>query len=338
MTDRRLSDAVQTGRENNLDALRLGAAVCVVVSHAWPLSLGAHTLQPLEAATGWTLGKWAVLVFFVLSGFLIARSAELRRQKPLAFWAARANRLLPALLVALPVTVILALLSGADPDALALLVYYVRGATLVSLEHQIAGAFAGNPLPFVVNGPLYTLFYEVLCYGFAFALVVLVKAQWRVPALLGAMMAVGCANATLDHLRLTVGTPFFLAFAWGALAYVLRDKIAVGPKHTMLAAGALVLFLWVGAPKEIVLPVLCYLALSVGYGLPALRLSGDLSYGTYLYGWPITQFLVHTFGPMTPASLAMAGIFATLPFAAFSWTLIENRRYFAPALTAKQGA
>ncbi len=72
------------GRDNNLNLIRMIAAVGVLVSHAWPLSLGPGTPEPLSAAVGQSLGSLSVLVFFVISGFLIPRSFE--RQPTLANW------------------------------------------------------------------------------------------------------------------------------------------------------------------------------------------------------------------------------------------------------------
>ena len=66
-----------------------------MVSHAWPLAYGAGTPEPLQALSGHSLGGWAVAVFFILSGLLIAQSAA--RRDIAAFWAARTKRILPGL-------------------------------------------------------------------------------------------------------------------------------------------------------------------------------------------------------------------------------------------------
>jgi peptidoglycan/LPS O-acetylase OafA/YrhL len=61
--------SVAGGRDNNLNLIRMTAAVLVLVSHAWPLSLGLGTAEPLQAATGFSLGSLMVFVFFSVSGF-----------------------------------------------------------------------------------------------------------------------------------------------------------------------------------------------------------------------------------------------------------------------------
>ena len=84
-----------TSRLNNLNLLRLIAAFAVMVSHAWPIVHGPGTPEPLQA-TGYTLGTIAVMVFFGLSGFLIAAS-WLRDPSPGRFVRRRARRILPGL-------------------------------------------------------------------------------------------------------------------------------------------------------------------------------------------------------------------------------------------------
>ncbi len=51
-----------------LDLVRFGAAVVVVLSHTWPVLFPAHPLP-------WP-GHQAVVVFFVLSGFVICHAAR----------------------------------------------------------------------------------------------------------------------------------------------------------------------------------------------------------------------------------------------------------------------
>lgn len=311
-----LGEAMGSGRGNNLHALRLALAAAVVISHAWPLALGAGTPEPLEALTGHSLGGWAVGLFFFLSGLLISGSAA--RQPAGAFWAARARRLLPGLAVALVVTLVLAIATGGRPAPAEAAAYLLRGITLVSLEHQIPGAFARSPMPGVVNGPLWSLSHEVAAYALCWAAVRLglmrhgagiatlglaALALWLMPGLVG---------------RAAVFAPLFLAFALGMAAQALRDRL---PLSWSLAAGLAVLAP-LGWPFSIA--ALGYLALLLAFRLPARPLSRDMSYGVYIYGWPVAQTLVHLMPGLSPVALALATLIGVLPFAWASWTLIES--------------
>lgn len=91
------------GRDNNLNLIRIVAASAVLVSHAYALTSGQEMSEPFRAATGLSLGQFAVAIFFGMSGLLIARSFD-RRQSLAHFVSARFLRLWPALAVVLTLT------------------------------------------------------------------------------------------------------------------------------------------------------------------------------------------------------------------------------------------
>jgi len=310
-----LDSAMAPGRGNNLNAVRLLLAMAVVVSHAWPLAYGERTPEPLEALTGHSLGGWAVGMFFFLSGLLIAGSAG--RSTAARFWSARARRILPGLAVALLVTLLLAALSGAALTPGSAATYFLRGITLISLEHHLPGAFADAPLAGVVNGPLWSLAHEVAAYAVCFAavrlgllrhhlgLVVLILAAlalWAVPGL---------------PARAATFAPLFLAFALGMLAHAQSARLPLSPWLTL----ALLMLAPLGWPFAIA--ALGHGALLLAFRLPALPLADDLSFGVYIYGWPVAQWLIHQLPGLSAPQLAVLSLLAALPFAALSWRLVE---------------
>lgn len=323
-----LSQALASPRGSNLDHLRLVAAAAVIVSHAWPLALGAGAVEPLQVLTGHSLGGWAVALFFFLSGLLIAPSAA--RHSPLAFWAARVRRILPGLALALLVTVTLAKLSGSPALPSESLRYLLRGVTLFSLEHQLSNAFAANPYPLAVNGPLWSLSHEVLAY--VLCQMVVLSGLLRKPSgwmvFLGASLALWLAEPLLPG-RLATFAPLWLAFALGMAAAGFAPRLRLSP---VLALG-LVLIAPLGWPFAVA--ALGYAALVVTFALPRLPRWGDLSFGLYIYGWPVAQSVVHLWPGLAPSSLALVSLAATVPFAALSWWLIEEpalaRRHLAKA-------
>jgi peptidoglycan/LPS O-acetylase OafA/YrhL len=312
-----LAAALSGPRAANLDALRLLLAAAVIVSHAWPLALGPGAAEPL-AATGHSLGGWAVLFFFFLSGLLVSGSAERRSAR--AFWTARARRLLPGLGAALLVTLALALASGATATAQEAALWFARAFTLVSIEHRIPGAFAGNPYPEVVNGPLWSLFHEVAAY--ALCLLIVLAGALKRPAALAALLTTATAFALAhDHLpgRLATFAPLFAAFAAGMATHALRDRLRLNhPAAVFCLAAALAL------PTPLAVAALGYAALTLTLRAPALPLGADLSYGLYIYGWPVAQTLVHLHPGLAPVELAALSLACTLPLAAASWHLVER--------------
>lgn len=341
----RLAD-VCGGRDNNLNLIRMVAASAVLVSHAFPIAFGPGTAEPLEAILDRTLGSVAVFIFFAISGFLIARSFD--RKARMADWiSARIMRLFPGLVVVLaltvlvlgPLTTTLPLAEYAtDPG---LLTYLLRNVTLVSLQYNLPGVFEDLVYPGVINGSLWTLFHEVMCYGgvlLAGLLGLLSRPKLAAPVLLAYfalyLVAMSPAMKPLVHPKLLALCKLSLPFALGTTFYIWRDRIRLS-------------WLWLAG-----LTVLCGAAsftpffaevftLTLSYGVFVLaylpggmirryNMLGDYSYGMYIYAFPMQQICMHVAGPMTPwQNMAMA-LPLTLICAILSWQLVEK-----PGLAAR---
>lgn len=332
-----LQAVMQLGRQNNFDLLRLIAAMSVVVSHAFPLALGPGAIEPLESIFGLSLGGTSVLCFFFISGLLVTHSAHRNLDHPMRFVLARTGRIFPGLLVALIVTALIAIACGGSFTIGAAVTYVLRGITLVSLQHELTGAFANNPYPLAVNGPLWTLFYEVACYAILagavwlgllrhwfgwLAATILVLANWAVFEIFEP------SGGALSY-RLSVLAPLALAFLGGAVAWRFRAHLLLVWPLGMLAL--LVTFFardWL-LFTPFFIATLGYLILLVAYRLPHVDLGNDISYGIYIYGWPVAQAVLALNGSMSPIELTVLSGIAVLPVAAASWFLVEK-----PALAA----
>lgn len=313
-----LGEAMREGWTANLDALRLALAACVIVSHAWPIALGPGTAEPLERISGHSLGGWAVALFFFLSGLLVTASAE--RRAASTFWAARARRIFPGLGVALFVTLALAIAGGATAGPVETAAWFLRALTLASIEHRLSGAFAANPVPEVVNGPLWSLFHEVAAYALCWSFVACGGTRRRSAVLLlVATSAVAALAAPALPGRAATFVPLFAAFALGMGAHVFREGL---PLHPLAALFALPLAVFV--PWPVAVALVAYTSLAVALRSPALWLGGDYSFGLYIYGWPVAQTLVHTFPGIDPMILAGLSLAAAAPFAVASWYLVES--------------
>jgi len=254
------------------------------------------------------------VVFFFLSGLLIAQSAARRGAQ--AFWAARARRILPGLAGALIVTLILAALSGGLVTPPVAAEYLLRGLTLVSLEHAIPGAFAANPMPGLVNGPLWSLFHEVAAYAVCFAAVrsgLMARAPLVLPALAIALWAMPGLPA-----RIETFAPLFVAFAAGMTVWRYR---AVWPV-TLPVLGPLAILAPLGWPFAVL--AVGQATLLLGFRAPPIRLRHDLSFGVYVFGWPVAQYILHLMPGLTAPQLAVLSLAATLPVAFLSWRMIEQ--------------
>ena len=219
--------------------------------------------------------------------------------------------------MALLVTLALAAASGASLTPGIAATYLLRGMTLISLEHHLLGAFANAPMPGVVNGPLWSLAHEVAAYALCWgaARLGLLRNAWGLAAILTAALILW-AMPSLPA-RAETFVPLFLAFALGMLAHALRAHLPLSPLLTL----ALLALAPLGWPFAIA--ALGHGALMLAFRLPARPLAHDLSFGLYIYGWPVAQGLMHQMPELTAPRLAVLSLLATLPFAALSWHLVE---------------
>ncbi|MBP6749453.1 MAG: acyltransferase, partial [Xanthomonadaceae bacterium] len=152
-----IGDAWRGGR-NNFNLIRLFAAWLVIYSHAWAITgIDGSDLVGRMTITK-SAGAFAVDVFFVISGFLVAASLERRTWR--AFLVARALRIYPALVVCVLATVFVlgpVMTTAADywRDATTWR-YLWANATLWRAEFWLPGVFETLPRT-AVNGSLWTL-------------------------------------------------------------------------------------------------------------------------------------------------------------------------------------
>jgi peptidoglycan/LPS O-acetylase OafA/YrhL len=331
-----------SGRDNNFNLIRMLAAFGVLVSHAYPISLGPGAPEPLQAALGGrSLGGISVAAFFVISGYFITQSFERSRGRA-AFLAARALRLYPALAVVLVLTVVIGWLAFSDAPAEeyapAAARYVARNLGLLFPVYELPGVFEANPYGPAINGSLWTLGFEALCYaGVFFAGVLGLLRRWLVLAALPLVLsayAVAPQIAPPYHVAklIELGAPF----AVGAALYLSRDRVPVDGRIALALAAAAWALADTAAFGPAFLLALCYGVFWAGClrsrVLGTYNRLGDYSYGAYIYAFPIQQIMAAQ-GVVSPlANIALATP-ALLSCAALSWVFVER-----PALTLKDAA
>ena len=339
-------------RHGNFDALRLAAAISVIFSHAFLLSEGTEAHEPLRYLTGQAiLGLVGVFLFFVISGYLVTESFQ-RTASPLRFAAKRALRIYPGYAVCI---LLCALVLGPLVTSLPLRAYLANRGTwdflganlLLQVEHNSLPAVRFSTFSFgaVVNGPLWSLPCEVAMYGMVLALgsLRLLRLAALVP-----LFALGIACLWLD----TAQSPYLIGSIGWLLSFFVAGMILKLLPRAWLGDERLALLALIGLIASVPLHgfILCfplfgaylvlYLALTPRLkALPAARF-GDLSYGLYIYGWPVEQVLVK----LSHGGLAWWQLFAlALPISAalafLSWHLVEQpwlrlKRGLAPAARA----
>lgn len=341
-----LSDVLDSER-NSFNLVRLVAALCVLISHSYLLQMGLSASEPLVASTPFTLGQHAVNAFFVISGLTLSHSLAQNPDLVRYAWA-RGLRIFPALFA---FGLFFAFVAGPFLTSLRWFDYFTDAHTWlypVAVLVQFARAvppheiFSSSPFAEAANNPLWTIKYEIAAYVglaifFRLGLFRLSSALFLAVAFaLGAFLfaappSEGQENASWLYQMGRYGFCFLL----GVVGYHFRDRLPLSP-WLLIFSEALVLILagsMLEAAAYIVLVghiVLVAGARSYGVFTTFSRKS-DLSYGTYIYGWPVQQSLIVLFPGIGVAALLLMS-FAIVPLFAFaSWHFVEK-----PALRLKQ--
>lgn len=331
----RSGEPVADRRDNNFDAIRLLAALAVLIGHAWPLT-GRDGAPAIGTIPIYTLG---VYVFFSMSGYLISRS-WMEDSRPFAFLARRCARIFPALIVVVVVAVfvvgpLMSNLHGSQYFSSSDTYWYLTNVFLVA-SYSLPGVFVDQPTS-AVNGSLWTIGPEFVCYLLVLSFGVLAFALRRVMrestiavVLLGSLAAVlVVALSTIDtgDLRATFrACIFFLVGACIARLKWRPTPVAVVAFAGLVAGVALIAPASTLAIMWLALPVIVVGVGTMSWpGLRAVGRVGDLSYGTYLWGFPVQQVVTATL-PRLPLPTNVAIVVAvTLCIAFASWWVLERR-------------
>jgi peptidoglycan/LPS O-acetylase OafA/YrhL len=307
-----------------------------------------------------TVSTLGVKIFFCISGYLVAVS-WLSDPHPLRFLTRRSLRIFPALIV---ITLLTIFALGPALTKMPLSRYFSEVGTYGYLNNirlyitfYLPGVFEGtSPLAnapiaedAVVNGSLWTLPIEFAMYLILPALIGfarLLNHPWAFAALTAAFVGAAFVLTTAfpQDRWLVYATNVWSILQLGVY-FVVSACIAVYHLDRKLNvyvafAGLFALSFFEPGPvvkEALLICVLPYVILCYGIGTaPFARFfSGpDLSYGLFLYGFPIQQILVQFYGAhLTPWRLFVA----TLPFAAacawLSWHFVEARALARKPLT-----
>lgn len=289
-----LPDAVQARvNYDSFDGLRGVAALAVVIYHMAPLA-GTGQIMPH--------GYLAVDLFFVLSGFVIAKAygARLRAGMGLRkFMAARLMRLYPLFFLGQVLGFAVMAVTGHDPAALAQA--FAAGALLLPLPVS----FGEISLIYALNSPSWSLFFE-LAINLAFVFLVLVTRRRLVQLILVsalALIATALRYGSLDvgwNLGNFAGGVPRVAFSFLVGMYLAQSAPAMRsgnglPLALILAVLALVLMpvraWWFDALTVLfVLPAVVYRAASrqpTGLVARVSRQLGRISYPVYIIHAPL---------------------------------------------------
>ena len=339
------------GHLATFDGLRVAFAAMVLFSHSFALLGVADPVRAIVTGSS-DPGDLAVDGFFLISGYLITRSWVSDPSVP-RFLARRALRLYPAFIVASVISVFLV-----GPLGAAAMGDYFRELNLrqalvgflVLREPHTPGVFAGTPVG-SVNGSMWTISFEARCYVLAM-LLGLASIFRKRAALLILTVVVGCAISYalpeagqndsqhvlfgIKALRVSDWMAWFAAlFLTGSCFFVFRSRIRFTLLGFVFAICVLAASLFnahflrpgilLGGSYTVFA-----LASMLGKSRAQRRALPDISYGMYLYGWPVQKLLNWYLPHISPWSVFFLSLIVSAVLGWLSRTFIER-----PALAKK---
>jgi peptidoglycan/LPS O-acetylase OafA/YrhL len=334
-------------RNNNFNFFRLLFATLVILAHSFELLDGNRSREPLTVLFGTlTFGELAVDGFFLLSGYLIVQS-WCGKPNMVAYFLKRVLRIFPGFIVASLVCLLIIAPLGALTDS-----YYseisIKSALwdLIRLQTPHAPPYALGTHTGSINGAMWSISFEFRCYMYVIAFGLLGLPKRRYLWLLGGLgiaalfmvmeisQHIGFNPVIAGRLPLSNGLNLINArlsmfFFSGGIFYLYREKIPLKGVNALVACGLLLLAMNYQLTAEIAVAsagayILFYFALMPIRRFGIFQRIPDVSYGLYLYGWPIQLLVLWKF-PMLDgwAVFAISTLFGLLA-GLVSWYLIEK--------------
>lgn len=291
-----------------LDAARVAAALYVVLYH---VTLEHHLQHGVGMIFG--LGQEAVIVFFLLSGFVIFANERDRLIPPGGYYLRRFRRIYPPLIMAMLVSTVIYL-----DDGIFLESFKWRDLIGTLLMVQDISSIKPGVIvdPYLVNGPLWSLSYEMpfyLVFPFvaraltrwpnrthhaigllcilSYAVYMLVPNHWTLVAAYFLIWWIGamCAQAYLEGKTAARGMILGAGYLLGLCALTAFDVWRIGYKG--LGVYPFLAFRhFVGAELFLLAALLVWrwVAIDVPARLQAfIAFVASISYGLYIFHYPI---------------------------------------------------
>lgn len=330
--------AAQNNRGPGFDTIRLVAASMVVLHHSLGVQMDIVKDDWLYQFSGGyaTIGSMAVSVFFAISGFMVS-AGLVNDRDVLGFLSRRFMRIMPLLVVVVAVTVLvvgplLTTLPLADYFAQTQTWAYFKNVTTL-LEPSLPGVATGADNN-TINGSLWTLHYEVICYILLALSVSLLRYRYVFALLWTTWQVAAAADIGLDQFgsRFAELTFLFGYFGGGVVVFLFADRLPWSKPLLAIATICLAAALYVAPP---LVPIITtYLVVGLGllhWPWSNLLAKADLSYGVYLTHAVWLTILLALFDIQSALVLFAVGFALSMLTALVTWTFIER-----PSLAHKQ--
>lgn len=324
----------RTIRENNFDLLRLLLAFTVFLGHCYALT-GSSALRFIDYVLN---SERAIQGFFVISGFLIFMSYE-KSRSIVEYYKKRVRRLYPAYAFAIIYFLIAFSLISTERFAnyftsIKLYKYLIDNLLFLNfLQPSLPGVFQDH-INSAVNGALWTLKIEVMFYvSVPFIVFLLRRFDKRI--VFAAIYILSCLylycfrNIYISEILARQLPGQLSYFCAGGMCYYYSEYFQKYSSQLILMAIAGYIahyFINMFYLLPIIMSIIViYFAISFYY-LGNFGKYGDVSYGVYIYHFPIIQLLIwfgiFKYNPFI--GVIIAAIILIL-LSLFSWHFIEKK-------------
>lgn len=322
--------------KNNFDGVRIALALIVVFAHLAALTQAAD-FKYFEVIFD---SNFAVKGFFAISGFLVTKS-YLSSLNTLEYAEKRLRRIYPAYTTAIALCLIIGLLTTTlnKPDFLKspqTIKYIFTNLTFLNfIQPTLPAVFEKNPTQ-ALNGALWTIKVEVMLY-------------FCTPILIYLFKRIGSRTTTFGAFIFSVAWVYFFTTEYngikgeeiarqfpGQLSYFAlgtffaTNEKAISSIRSIALVSLLALLLVSNNLAKMVIDPIAYSSIIIYLSTSAhkslnIGKYGDISYGIYLYHFPVIQLLIYLGAFKNNAWIGLSATLAiTLIAALASWHLVEK--------------
>ena len=294
---------------------------------------------------GFHVSFFGLPAFFFLSGLLVSHSLFNSRSWKNFMWK-RIVRVYPAAICSI---LLCAFILGPVVTSIPLQDYFlspslffiVTSCSLVHMHFTLPGVFENSILGPSVNASLWTISLELKLYLFLLlgSLVKIPGRRYLLMILIALLIISGnifpqkagefFEQFTGRQFNPYVHTTFPCLFLIGVLCTVYKKKIIIRNYWVLLiVAGWIVSHLLsvYSVAAFVILPAFVLLAAVTKVNLlKKITPSADLSYGIYVFAFPVQQLIANYLHPADPPTMFVLSVCLVLPFALFSWYGVEKR-------------
>lgn len=319
-------------KNNNVTLIRIILAISVIYYHSFGLLFNKkYDINFILSKQQSTTGGLAVHFFFIISGFFITKSF-INSKDNSKYIQSRFLRIYPGLVFCIWVC---GLIIGPLATKFSIKEYFSNqefinfvfnnSYNFFNINYKLPGVFVENKFTDSVDGSLYTITYEIYYYIFIFIVgnLKLFSKRYFFVILFGIMLFLSYIS-DFNALYVT-----FCCFLSGVIGYLFFEDI--NWKNNKIFFIIIILFgitYWYGKYFYLIFPIFgTYFIFYLSFKKKIFKKFdkiGDLSYGLYIYSFPIQQLIINKCPGISSIKLFILSLIITLGIALFSWNFIEK--------------